>query len=161
MKRTPLRKVSLRSKKSFKLPNYESSSDLKKDIQDLLRQIVILRDGGCFLRNYEDEITPQYRECGGFKNDGDLILQAEHLHTRGNANSFSDSRLVVCICLRHHMYYKPQHSDEYYRLAKKYIGPDRTALLERVQQDRSPHKVDLKLEKIALQQELTRLQNEQ
>lgn len=168
MKRTPLKRISENkvnykklAKKSLKFPGYESSQDLKKDIQALLRQIVILRDGGCFLRHYENEINPQYRECGGFKNNGDLILQAEHLHTRGNANSFSDSRIVVCCCMRHHIYYKPQHPDEYYKFAKRFIGKDRTALLERIQQDRSPHKVDLKLEKLALQQELASLQSEQ
>lgn len=124
-------------------------SKLKDEIQELLRKIVIIRDGGCILRHY-----PETGQCGGYRNDGQLILQAEHLHTRSNASSFSDTRLVVCLCKRHHIYYKPQYSDTYYRIVKKHIGPERTKLLERVQEDRTAHKVDLMLAKIALEQEL-------
>lgn len=143
MKRTPLKRKS------------SSPTALMKDkIQATLREIVIARDGGCVLRNYKNEINPQYRECGGWRNDGGLILQAEHLHTRANASSFSDSRLVVCICQRHHIYYKPQHSDEYYRIVKKHIGPERTKLLEAVQNDHSAHKVDLALALVVLKKEL-------
>jgi hypothetical protein len=127
---------------------------IKDQIQAILRQIVIARDGGCIFRHYKNEINHQYRECGGWRKDGGLILQAEHLHTRANASSFSDTRLVICICQRHHIYYKPQHSNEYYRIVKKHIGPARTKLLEAVQQDRTAHKVDMMLELVALKQEL-------
>ena len=130
------------------------SSVLKEQIQATLRELVIKRDKGCILRHYSNEITPQYRDCGGYRNDGELILQAEHLHTRSNAASFADSRLVICLCKRHHIYYKPQHADEYYRLVKKHIGAKRTKLLEAMQKDYSPHKVDLKLELLCLQKEL-------
>jgi hypothetical protein len=149
--RKPLRRTKLR------VVGKSDTADLKKDIQAVLREIVILRDGGCFLRHFQNEITPKYRNCGGYRNDGQLILQAEHLHSRGNANSFSDSRLVVCCCQRHHIYYKPEFSDEYNDLAKKYIGKTNTALWQRVKEDRSPHKVDLKLELLALQSELKKL----
>lgn len=91
--------------------------------------------------------------CGGYRNDGELILQAEHLHTRSNASSFSDSRLVVCVCQRHHIYYKPQHSVEYNELARDFIGKKNAQLWDRVKEDRTPHKVDLKLELLALKQE--------
>ena len=147
MKRTKLRLV-----------GHSSQAELKREIQAILREIVILRDGGCILRNYENELTPQYRQCGGYRQDGELILQAEHLHSRSNANSFSDSRLVICLCQRHHIYYKPQHADEYYRLVKKHIGKTRTKLLEAVQADHKPYKVDLKLELLALKKELHDLQ---
>lgn len=130
---------------------------IKVQIQATLREIVIIRDGGCILRNYKFYITNQYRECGGWRKDGELILQAEHLHTRGNAASYADTRLVVCLCQRHHGYYKPQHSDEYYRIVKKHIGPQRTKLLEAVQSDRTSHKVDMALELVALKQELHKL----
>ena len=136
----------------------KSTSALMKDeIQAVLRQIVILRDGGCFLRHYKNKINPQYRECGGYTNAGDLILQAEHLHTRGNAASFSDSRLVVCCCKRHHIFYKPQHSAEYNELARDFIGPDNAKLWDRVKNDYSAHKVDLALELVALKQQLRKL----
>lgn len=131
---------------------------MKEKIQAILREIVILRDGGCIFRHYKNEINSQYRECGSRPTkDGHMILQAEHLHTRANASSFSDTRLVICICERHHIHYKPQHSDEYYRIVKKHIGPERAKLLEAVQNDRTAHKVDLALALVVLTQELNKL----
>ncbi len=176
MKRTPLKRtgwkkktyqeaLEARSQKPYKplrrtkirVKGVSTTAENKDVVQGLLRQIVIIRDGGCFLRNYTNEITPQYRECGGYRKDGELILQAEHLHTRSNASSFADSRLVVCCCQRHHIYYKAQHSDEYNSLAKKFIGKERAALWERVKNDHKPHKQDLKLDLLALKQELKTL----
>jgi hypothetical protein len=149
--KTPLKRTKLR------IVGQSTTAELKRQIQAILREIVISRDGGCFLRNLRHKITPQYMNCGGYRKDGQLILQAEHLHSRSNASSFSDSRLVVCICQRHHIYYKPQHSAEYNELAKEYIGKERSKLWDRVREDRSSHKVDLKLELIVLEKELTKL----
>lgn len=147
MKRTKLRS-------SGKSP----STLLKNEIQAVLRQIVILRDGGCFLRHYKDKITPQYRECGPRKNDGELILQGEHLHSRSNASSFSDPRLIVCCCQRHHIYYKPQYSAEYNELARHFIGQKNAKLWDMVREDRTPHKTDLVLELVALKQQLAKME---
>mgnify|MGYP001579526961 CR=1 FL=1 len=144
-------------KTKLKMRGTSETSVLKEQIQKLLRQIVIARDGGCFLRHYENEITPQYRNCGPVKKNGEIVLQAEHLNSRANANSFSDSRLVVCCCQRHHIYYKPQYSAEYNRFARDFIGKERAKLWDRVAQDHRPYKVDLKLAKIALEQELQKL----
>lgn len=148
-----------RPRGKLRLAGKSTTSELKREIQAILRQIVILRDGGCFLRNYTSRITPQYASCGGYRNDGELILQAEHLHTRSSAASFSDSRLVVCCCQRHHIYYKPQHSAEYNELAREYIGKENAKLWDRIKEDRTAHKVDLKLELLALQKQLKDLQN--
>ncbi|MCK5614540.1 hypothetical protein KAR91_72415 [Candidatus Pacearchaeota archaeon] len=147
---TPLKrsKIPLRRTK-LRLVGISTTSELKREIQALLRQIVIIRDGGCILRHY-----PGTGQCGGFRNDGELILQAEHLHTRSNSASFADHRLVVCLCKRHHIFWKPQHADEYYRIVKEHIGPGRTKLLEAIQADHSPHKMDWKLEKLALEKYL-------
>lgn len=160
MRKTPLkRKSPLRAKTPLKrktklhVVGHSTTTELKNEIQAMLRKIVIKRDGGCFLRNYRSKIQPQYVNCGGYRNDGELILQAEHLHSRSNANSFSDSRLVVCCCQRHHIYYKPQYSDEYNSIAREFIGKERSKLWDRVAADHSPHKVDLKLELLALKQE--------
>lgn len=147
LRRTPLRKK-----------GRNSTALIKEMIQSTLREIVILRDGGCIFRHYKNDVNPQYRECGSRPTkDGHLILQAEHLHTRANASSFSDTRLVICICQRHHIFYKPQHSDEYYKIVKKHIGPVRAKLLEAVQNDRTAHKVDLALALVVLKQELNKL----
>lgn len=133
----------------LRVAGVSDSAQLKREIQAELRNLAIKRDGGCILRHY-----PQTGSCGAYKANGELILQAEHLHTRANMASFADSRLVVCLCQRHHIFWKPQHADEYYQIVKEHIGPERTKLLEAVQQDRKPHKVDLKLSLIALKQEL-------
>lgn len=146
-------------KTKLRLVGHSTTTDLKKEIQATLRSIVIKRDGGCFLRHYTNKITPQYAKCGGYRNDGELILQAEHLHSRSTANSFSDPRLVVCVCQRHHIYYKPQHSAEYNDLAKDFIGTERAELWERVRNDHKPYKVDLKLELLALKQLLKSMDN--
>ena len=139
VKRTPLKRktglkrtawgkngsVKPRMGSRLRVVGQSTSTDLKKEIQAVLRQIVIKRDGGCFLRHYENQINPQYKKCGGYRKDGNLILQAEHLHSRSNAISFSDSRLVVCVCQRHHIYYKPQHSAEYNQLSEDFIGANK------------------------------------
>lgn len=153
--KTPLRRTKLR------IAGHSTTKELRDEIQAVLRQIVIIKDGGCFLRNYTDRITPQYRNCGGYRKDGELILQAEHLHSRSNANSFSDPRLIVCCCQRHHIYYKAQHSAEYNELAREYIGQERAKLWDRVKNDHKPYKVDLKLELLALKQQLNALRNSQ
>jgi hypothetical protein len=136
----------------IRVKGHSDTADLKDEIQSILRSIVIKRDGGCILRHYSEAGV-----CGGYRKDGTLILQAEHLHTRANAASFSDSRLVVCICRNHHIFYKPQHADEYYRFVRNHIGKQRSDLLTRVQDDRTPHKTDLKLELIALKNEYQKL----
>lgn len=148
-----------RPRGKLRLVGQSTTTELKNEIQGILRKIVILRDGGCFLRNYTSRITPQYTQCGGYRNDGVLILQAEHLHSRSHAISFSDPRLVVCVCQRHHIYYKPQHSAEYNELAREFIGKENAKLWDRVREDRTAHKVDLKLELLALKKQLKDLQN--
>lgn len=161
MKRSYLqRKTSLKAIKGLvrrsklRLVGVSDTSETKRSIQALLREGVILRDGGCILRHYSHTGA-----CGGYRNDGELILQAEHLHTRSNSASFSDMRLVVCLCRRHHIQYKPQYPEEYYKTVKRHIGPERTALLVRVQEDRTPHKVDFKMEEIALKQQVEKMKN--
>ena len=115
----------------------KSKSDLsqcKDRIQALLREIGLIRDGGCVLRYH-----PQAGECGGFRNDGELILQAEHLNTRAANVSYGDMRNIVILCKRHHFYFKQQYSRIYWDLIKKIIGPERSAWLDKVENDRGGH----------------------
>ena len=141
LKRTALKKVGT-----------SYTADLKKQIQAVLREYVILRDKGCILRN-----DPEAGPCGGYRKDGEMILQAEHLYTRANSASFADHRLVVCICRNHHIFYKPQYPLDYYRIVRYRIGKERSALLDRVMEDRRAHKVDLMQSLIGLKQELKTL----
>lgn len=115
---------------------------LKREIQSLLRYCVIARDGGCVLKGHGT--------CTE-------ILQAEHLITRGNSATFADLRNIVCLCTYHHLFFKKQHGMEYWQLVEQKIGPVRWKWLQLALADRSPHKVDLQLEKIALQHELEKL----
>lgn len=154
----PSNKVKMPLKRSkLRVVGKSSTTELRNEIQAVLREIVMIRDGGCILRHYPHEITSQYQDCGGYRKDGQLILQAEHLHTRSNAASFADTRLVICLCQRHHGYYKPQFTEEYYAIVRKHIGKERSDLLDRVKDDHHPHKVDLKLSLVGLKQELANL----
>lgn len=152
MKRSPLRRKAGR----LKARADNETNRIKDDIQAYLREIVILRDGGCVLRHY-----PESGQCGSRPTkNGHIILQAEHLHTRSHSASYADSRLVVCLCERHHIFWKPQHADEYYKLIRTIIGPERSALLDKIQAARFlPSKMNWKLELAALKQEHQHLLN--
>ena len=118
-----------------------------KRIQALLRQIVIIRDGGCVLRLY-----PETGACSG-------PLQAEHLNSRTHAHTFGDTRNIVCLCQRHHIFWKPQNSRRYWEIIQIIIGKTRWAWLKLAEADHSPHKVDWAAQEIALQYELSKLTN--
>jgi len=72
-----------------------------------------------------------FPECGGYRNDGELILQADHLITRANAATFADTRLIVCLCRDHHGW-KSLGSNarkaEYDALVRTLISPERVKL---------------------------------
>lgn len=144
MKRTKLR-----------MRGVSETSVLKEQIQSILREIAIIRDGGCVFGKF-----PTTGACGGYDKNGRLILQFDHMNSRVHAASFSDSRLGVCACKRHHIFYKPQYPMEYERCAVEAMGKERTELLYKVRADRKPRKVDLKLELVALRQELKTLKNQ-
>lgn len=127
----------------------------KRHIQALLREIVILRDQGCILRNV--------RNCGGeagytFLDGGKIgkvVLQADHLITRSNSATYGDSRLVVCLCRPCHGGYKQWHKPEYDALVRTLISKERVALWDRCQNDSwRVSKMDWKLVELALEKEL-------
>ena len=127
MRRTPLKKQSK-----------STSAQAKRRIQALLRKNAILRDGGCVLRNY-----PEAGECGGYRNDGELILQAEHLISRTKASTYGDMRNIVCLCQRHHFFWKKQNSRLYWELIEDCIGKERWVWLKRAESDRKPYHFSL------------------
>lgn len=127
MKRTSLRKK-----------GKSETAQCKDRIQALLRQLAIKRDGGCVLRNY-----PEAGACGGFRKDGEPILQAEHLNTRERNISYGDMRNIVCLCKRHHGYWKPQYSRLYWELIEKIIGKKRWQWLKRVEADKKSYPMGL------------------
>lgn len=132
----------------------ETTKELKKEIQALLRDIVILRDGGCLLRHF-----PETGACGKYKQDGTLILQAEHLNSRTHSGTFGDTRNCVCLCQRHHIYWKPQNSERYWQLIEEILPKERWDWYQRAKQDTKAYKVDWVLVKLGLIQELKKLQD--
>ncbi len=118
------------------------TAELKREIQALVRAIVIKRDGGCILRGHGN--------CTE-------ILQGEHLLTRSNAATYGDTRNIICLCTYHHLFFKPQYSEIYWRLVKEKIGPERWAWYEMARDDRfKAQPQDWQLIKLALTQELAR-----
>ena len=128
----PLARTTGLSAKTKKLLDYNSTPAVKDRIQDLLRQIVIIRDGGCILRNVLGH------NCNGFAKDGHLILQADHLLTRANSQTYADSRLVVCVCKGAHGWKSVgsnRNKDQYDALVRTVLPPDGVALWDACEQD--------------------------
>lgn len=112
-----------------------ASSVLKTRIQALIRLRVIERDGGCILRHY-----PDAGACGGYRGDGELILQGEHLNGRANSVSYGELDNIVCLCSHHHIFFKRQQPGRYWILVRKHIGEERWHKVEAWILDRSPHR---------------------
>lgn len=132
------------------------SAIAKENIQGLLRQIVILRDKGCILRNH--------RYCAGMMDMPDVVLQADHLITRANSATYADSRLVVCVCRSCHGWKSlggNARKAQYDALVRKILSKDRVELWDRAERDSwRPHRkyaTDWRLELVALQHELREL----
>lgn len=160
LKRTPFKR-SLKQLKRTKLSvvGHSETSEQKQEIQSLLLQIVILRDGGCILRGF------YWHTCNGFANDGHLILQADHLITRSNSATFADSRLVVCVCKGAHGWKSVgsnARKSEYDEIVKSILPKERVDLWVKCERDswRITSKMDWKLEIANLRQILKKLQND-
>ena len=142
MKRTKLR-----------IKGHSTTAELKQDIQDLVRAIVILRDGGCILRGI------RYCDIDTDK----IVLQADHLITRANSATYADTRLIVCACRRCHLW-KKYNPKQYDALVKAVLSPERVKLWEACEKDSwKPKRTDAydwKMEIIALKQELARYTND-
>ena len=129
-----------------------ATSLIKDEIQGLLRKIAILRDGGCVLRD-----CPDTGKCFGWKNNGELVLQAEHLISRSHSNTYGDMRNIVCLCSGHHGTFKPNNSMRYWNAIERVIGPSRWTWVKRNEEDyarKQTYKMDWKMVKYSLEQEL-------
>lgn len=148
LRRTPLRRKS-KSK----------TATIKDDIQALLREVVIKRDGGCVLRDRTD-----LKPCNGYNKDGELVLQADHVIERSNSATYADSRLVVCVCKGHHgwKHFTDSNHARYDQILREILPKERVELWDKCRADqwRPNHKdsLDWMLAKVALQNELKKLQ---
>lgn len=111
-----------RGVRRLRIKGISTTSQLKEEIQAVLRSIVIVRDGGCILR--------KIRHCG----QEDVVYQADHLITRANNATYADSRLVVCVCRPCH-FWKKYHEAQYNNLVKSLLPKDRVELWERCEKD--------------------------
>ena len=139
LKRTPfVRKVYKPLKRTkLRVAGHPTVSEQKREIQALLREIVILRDGGCILRDVPDYLFGQ-PPCNGYRKDGELILQADHLISRENSATYADSRLVVCVCKGHHGWKSVGNNirkKQYDTIVRKLLTEDRTKLWDKCEQD--------------------------
>lgn len=114
------------------------STKIKNRIQALLRQIALIRDGGCVLENVVGH-------CNGLKGDGSLVLQYDHLNSRAFNVSFADIRLGVILCKGHHAWkhFSDSNKKLYDRLVREIIGSERTQLWDLVEEDRKPYHMSL------------------
>jgi len=121
MKRTPFKNKIRKPLKRTKLrvKGISSSSELKDEIQAVLREGAIKRDKVCVLSHYQEA-----GRCGGYKMNGELVLQAEHLNSRSNTATFGDMRNIVLLCKYHHIFWKPKNSALYWELIRKHIGEE-------------------------------------
>lgn len=134
---------------------HPSDTNVIKDaIQAKVREIVMLRDGGCIARN------EPWHTCNGYANDGHLILQADHLITRANSATYAFTPLLVCVCKGLHGW-KRWNEAEYNRRIRALLSPERVALWDRANAARyqatRKFTSDWRLELAALEQELAQL----
>lgn len=176
MKRTQFKRKSYTPLKRSKLrlQGVSSASVAKREIQALVRQIVILRDQGCILDPTKANslyfqstrsigLNPLHvPPCNGYAKDGHLILQADHLLSRSHSATYGDTRLIVCVCKGHHGWKSVGNNlrkEIYDKLVRQILSPQRIALWDMAEATKhKPVKMDWQLVKVALQAELKALQ---
>ena len=145
------RSTSLKRTK-LRVAGTSDNATAKREIQSTLREFVMLRDGGCILRDI--------RHCGG--EIGKAVMQADHLLPRSNAETYADERLVVLLCRPCHGGFKQWHKEEYDRLVKSILPKEIVELWEKCEEGRrgKTGKYDWRLELISLNQRLEKLKKE-
>jgi hypothetical protein len=123
---------------------------------------VIARDGGCLLRDLHYDGIP---ECNDYANNGQLVLQADHLVPRNNSATFADTRLIVWVCKGHHAWKSlgsNARKKEYDELVRTIVSPERVKLWDECERDSwRPVRTttyDWKLQLAALKQEWRQMQ---
>ena len=114
----------------LRVSGHSTTTELKTEIQALLRQLVMKRDGGCVLRDI--------RMCGGELGVEGVVLQADHLISRSHSATFADSRLVVCVCRSCHGWKSlgsNLRKQQYDALVKTILPAKRVTLWEKCEAD--------------------------
>ena len=90
----------------------------------------------------------------------DIVLQYDHLNSRGFNVSFADIRLGVILCQGHHAWKTFRAKKQYDIIVRQIIGPVRAALWDQVEQDSKPYPMsawDWAKVEIALKQDLEKI----
>ncbi len=139
------------------------SAIAKKEIQELLRQIGLVKQKGkCFFAG--KEISGKIHSYCTSKDtkDGHLIMQYDHLNPREKNVSFANPDLGVVICQGVHGWksFSDTNKKLYDQAVRKYLSPKRRKLWKRVEADQKSYPMsawDWAKEEIALIQELKTL----
>ena len=115
----------LKRKKGLSSKGKSPVSEAKREIQALVREIVIIRDKGCLLKGYKFP-------CSN-------VLQADHLITRGKNIGYADTRLIICLCSGHHTAKTFDDNNVYEPLIREKIGEARVKLWDRARKDTKNH----------------------
>jgi hypothetical protein len=113
-----------------------SSSQMKAEIQDLLRRYSLQRDGGCVFRGIW--FNGKVHQCSSNQTkDGHLVLQYDHLNPRERNVSYANPDLGVIICQGLHGWksFSDYNKQIYDEAVRDIIGPERSSLWDRVKQD--------------------------
>lgn len=148
MKRTSFKAKTNLKRTKLCLAGKSSISEIKRQIQAILRQIAIKRDKRCIL--YGIRCNHEYGNEG-------VVFQAEHLIERSNSATYADPRLVVLVCRNCHFWkhIKKSNHDQYDEWVKSKLPKDRVKHWEKCKKDKwITRKIDWQLELLALKQEL-------
>lgn len=106
-------------------------SKIKRQIQAKLREKAIERDETCTIGKYPSFLPQNWLLCGSYRSDGELVVQAEHLVSRGNSASYGDMDNIVLLCKNHHIFFKKHHPALYWEIIRKHIGEERWAKVQK------------------------------
>lgn len=86
----------------------DTPSKCKERIQDLLHDLAVLKYGDCEAKGIDRVCTPP--------------LQADHIESRGSANTYALIENIICLCYGHHFYWKKQHPGRWAALVDERRG---------------------------------------
>jgi hypothetical protein len=123
------RNTPLKTKTRLRIKGISDTAELKDEIQCLVRDIVIIRDGGCLLRNYPGQSAAASEMTASSSSrltTSSLERTARPTPTPGSSSAFAKVRTVG----------RKWHEREYNALLKERTLPaDRVALWERCERD--------------------------
>jgi hypothetical protein len=130
----PLRRATpLRTHAKLRVVGDSDCTTILNNIQALLRDHAIQRDGGCALRH-----CAEAGDCGGRTRSDELILQAEPLNSR--KHSVSCATCATSLCPHHHLHFRKKEPPVYWELIRRHTGEERWAWLQRVIADKRPYR---------------------